>query len=233
MPNFLIAIIVVVGGLWLIRKAAKMSPQAASGFAYKAGGVAVIGFSAMLALRGQMQLAVPVFLFGAGLIGKNAAFPNGFKWPGAKSTGQKSRVATSVLSMELDHDTGTMDGDVLQGPSRGKRLSQLNDGELRSLHQLSQSATDQSQALLEAWLDRNRDDWRNAWQAGGKAADTRSGAMSRDEARAILGVKPDATQDEVRAAHRRLMKDFHPDKGGSDYLAAKINAAKDVLLNGA
>lgn len=56
------------------------------------------------------------------------------------------------------------------------------------------------------------------------------GAMSSAEAYAVLGLKPGASADDVRAAHRRLMKDFHPDKGGSDYLAVKINQAKDLLL---
>ena len=54
--------------------------------------------------------------------------------------------------------------------------------------------------------------------------------MTRDEAFAVLGLKSGASADEIRAAHRRLMKDFHPDKGGSDYLASKINEAKDALI---
>jgi curved DNA-binding protein CbpA len=54
--------------------------------------------------------------------------------------------------------------------------------------------------------------------------------MNRDEALAVLGLKNGATADTIRAAHRRLMKELHPDRGGSDYLAAKVNQAKDVLL---
>ncbi|MFT3671986.1 DnaJ domain-containing protein [Aestuariivirga sp.] len=227
--QFLIALAVVVGGLWLIRKAAKMPPQAARNFAQKLGGGAIIAFAGLLTLRGQMQIAIPMFLFGAGLIGKTSAFPNGFSW-GGKSRGQKSRVATTLLTMELDHDSGTMDGEVLNGPSKGRRLSQLNETDLRAFHLLCTGSGDQSRALFEAWLDRNKPEWRGAWGQGGAAAQSSSGPMSREEALAVLGLKTGASEEEIRAAHRRLMKDFHPDKGGSDYLAAKINAAKDKLL---
>jgi DnaJ domain len=229
MPSFLIAIAVVVGGLWLIRKFGKMSPTASRGFVQKLAGGGIIAFSGLLALRGQMTIAVPVFLFGAGLLGKSAIFPNGFGWPGGKSGGQKSRVATALLAMELDHDTGGMDGEVLAGPAKGKRLSAMNDEQLRALHTLSTAQRDQSRALLEAWLDRHKGEWRAMWGSA-SAAPSNSGPMSKDEAYAVLGVKVGASEDDVRAAHRRLMKEFHPDKGGSDYLASKINAAKDVLI---
>jgi DnaJ family protein C protein 19 len=74
-----------------------------------------------------------------------------------------------------------------------------------------------------------------AWPGGPQPSQSsppsqRRTAMSRDEALSVLGLKAGATADEVRAAYKRLMKDFHPDRGGSDYLAAQINQAKDVLL---
>ena len=68
-------------------------------------------------------------------------------------------------------------------------------------------------------------------EARGSSPGPSSGGMNEEEARAVLGVGPDATREEIIQAHRRLMQRLHPDRGGSDHLAAKLNAAKDLLLN--
>ncbi len=232
MPQFFIALAIVVGGLWFIRKMARTPQTAMPGFMQKVAGFGIMGLAGLFALRGGMQIAVPMFLFGLGLAGKGSAFPNGFNWGKNKTPGQKSRVATSLLAMELDHDSGGMDGEVLAGTLRGRRLSSLKQDEMMGFHKLCQTAGDQSLPLYEAWLDRAQPEWRAAWGSGPSSNSNASGgAMSRSEAFAILGIKDGASAADIKAAHKRLMKDFHPDKGGSDYLAAKINAAKDVLLN--
>ena len=230
MPNFIIALIVVFGGLWLIRKFAKTSPSQAAGLTRKLAGGALIGVSGLLALRGLSTYAVPLFALGLGMIGQSSVFPNGFPWS-KKSAGQRSRVATGVLAMELDHDSGKMTGQVLTGPFKGARLEEMDPNDLQSLYNHCARASDQSVSLLEAWLDRNNPAWRDTWKGTDKARQSNSGTMSHDEALAVLGLKAGATNDDIKNAHRRLMKDFHPDRGGSDYLAAKINQAKDILLH--
>ena len=235
MPQFLTAIAIVVGGLWLIRKYARATPAQSRAFTQKMSGGGLIAIAGWLAMRGMVQYAVPLFLLGLGLAGKSSifagGFPGGFKWGGKQSPGMKSKVATSLLSMELDHDSGTMTGVVLSGPFQGKQLSDLREEELQTFHGQCQRASDQSLSLYEAWLDRAKPEWRKAWgNTGGGRAKPSSGAMSREEALAVLGLKQGATEDEIRAAHKRLLKEFHPDKGGTDYLAAKINTAKDTLL---
>ena len=229
MPNFVIALIVVFGGIWLIRKFAKTSPSQAAGLTRKLAGGGLIALSGLLALRGLSQFAVPLFAVGLGMIGQSAVFPNGFPW-NKKSDGQKSRVATGILAMELDHDSGKMTGRVISGPFKGTSLEEMNPADLQSLYDYCARASDQSISLLEAWLDRNKPEWRDTWTGRDKAKQAGTGAMSRDEALSVLGLKAGATNEDIKNAHRRLMKDFHPDRGGSDYLAAKINQAKDILL---
>lgn len=228
MPNLIIAAVIVFGGLWLIRKLARIPAGQTAILVRKIAGGAIIAFSGLLALRGQASIAAGLFLFGLGLIGQGAVFRDGFPW-NRKSAGQKSRVAASQLAMELDHDSGAMDGEILAGPLKGRKLSRLSAVELKQLHLQCRTANDQSLALLEAWLDRTQAEWRGAWGESRKASAS-PGSMSRQEAYAVLGLKTGASAEDIKAAHKRLMKEFHPDRGGSDYLAAKINTAKDVLL---
>jgi len=152
---------------------------------------------------------------------------------GAPPPGQTSDVATRYFRMVLDHDSGTLSGEVTRGRLAGRSLGELGLPDLLEL--LEECADDpQSVSVLQAYLDRAHPDWRST--AGGGAGGAENGApphqagMTVDEARAILGVGPEATEEEIKQAHRALMQKVHPDRGGSTYLAAQINRAKDVLL---
>jgi len=159
--------------------------------------------------------------------------------PGASGagTGQNSTVQSTYLRMVLNHDTADMDGEVLEGQFKGRWLRELKLEQLLSL--LSECQHDQdSQALLMAYLDRQHENWREEATDQARYEERRqseaspgAGKMSRQEACEILGLDANATEKEIVQAHRRLMQKVHPDHGGSTYLAAKINLAKDVLLN--
>ncbi len=150
---------------------------------------------------------------------------------GQPSSGQTSTVESRFIRMTLNHDSGDIDGEVLAGQFAGKKLNQL---ELDALLQLLNECQDdeESVALLQAYLDRvHGDTWQQ--QAGEQArrqTAAPSGEMSRDEALQVLGLSDGAGEDEIVEAHRRLMQKLHPDRGGSSYLAAVINQAKDTLL---
>jgi DnaJ-domain-containing protein 1 len=144
--------------------------------------------------------------------------------------------------MELDHDTGRMDGRVRRGPFQGRTLSEMSRQELLELLADCRGADAQSVPVLEAFLDRQfGPDWREEASAAGTAGgggDRTSGAqaggsgrMTVEEAYSMLGLQPGADAESIKQAHRRLMMKLHPDHGGSDYIAAKLNEAKDLLLN--
>jgi hypothetical protein len=203
----------------------------------------MLGAAAAASLGYLPRGLLPFNLFGSGGLFGGRGLGSG--WQRARTgnddldgrggdAGQRSTVETGWLRMQLDHATGRMDGDVLQGRHAGRRLSSLSFEELILLLRDCQSHDNQAAALLEAYLDRSiGEDWRERatqGHAGDAESPAASGAMTREQAWDVLGLRPGASDDEIRAAHRRLMKKFHPDQGGSTYLAAQINRAKDLLL---
>ncbi len=147
------------------------------------------------------------------------------------SVGQTSDVETDYFSMTLDHDSGQMSGTALKGAFAGRILDDLVLDELLTLFEECLAADEKSAQVLEAYLDRSRHaGWRDAMDARGAGGQAGAAPMTIAEAREILGVGEDAKTDEIKAAHRDLMQRNHPDRGGSTYLAAKINLAKELLL---
>lgn len=151
-----------------------------------------------------------------------------------KSPGKRSSVRTAALEMELDHDSGRMEGIILAGRFEGRVLGTMNLVDLLELRTELEADSDSLQ-LLEAYLDSRFPVWREDAKAnadGGPRHPQSAGGMTEEEAYEILGLQPGAAAAEIRKAHRRLMQRVHPDLGGSSSLAARINQAKDVLLRG-
>jgi hypothetical protein len=147
--------------------------------------------------------------------------------------GTSSTIETHFFRMSLDHGTGDMQGTVLTGKYSGRDLRELGLSELFWLWRECQKDP-QSLAVLEAYLDRvHGSAWRDRFdQEADAKVRAPSSPMSREEAFAILGLEPGASAIEIKSAHRRLMQRVHPDHGGSNYLAARINQAKEFLLDG-
>lgn len=190
------------------------------------GGAALLIAAVGLALARQFALALP-----AGMMAITLLRRAGTARRATPRSGGVSEVRTDALLMRLDHDSGEMDGEILTGPLAGRMLSDLDAAELRDLAEEFEADPD-SLGLLLAYIDRvgagdagPRDERADEPEAPGAG----DGPMSAAEALRILGLKPGASIDEIRAAHRRLMKKVHPDLGGSNALAALINAAKARL----
>jgi hypothetical protein len=150
----------------------------------------------------------------------------GFSSPG---TARRTEVRTAFLQAWIDHGTGDVGGTVLTGRFAGRTLDRLSDGELLDLHEECRNDAD-SLRVMEAYLDRRLNvDWRTARQPPPRGPHT---DMTRAEALAVLGLAEGASEEEIKAAHRRLIRRTHPDAGGTADLAARINRAKDVLVGG-
>jgi len=149
---------------------------------------------------------------------------------GKGGAGQSSDVETRFLRMALDHATGQMTGQVLEGVYAGRTLDSMSVNELVDLLKTCRAEDQPSAQVLETYIDRTHPDWRQATQDDGKGAGSGAGPMTRAMALEILGLGESAGEQEVKDAHRRLIAGLHPDHGGSTYLAAQINRAKDVLV---
>lgn len=155
--------------------------------------------------------------------------PFGGLGSGSPGGGGTSQASSRFLDMTLNLEDGSMSGHVKEGRFAGRALDSLGDDEALELWQEVSDDAD-SLRLLETWLDRNRPEWRDRVEAEDHAPPADRGPMTRREALEILGLEEGATDDDVKAAHRRLMTQVHPDRGGSTWMAAKLNEARQLLL---
>jgi len=235
MPAFLAGLAVLVLLVVGVRLLATANPTKLAVTLRKTGGFVLLAVAALLLARGALPLAIPLAVFGLTLLGLPVRhwFGGSLGDRAQKTPGQTSGVRTEGLAMELDHDSGDMEGRCLKGRFAGRMLSSLSDDELFQLLAELRANDQQGALLLEAYLDRRLPDWRDRDREQATKQEPRPaghGRMSAKEAYDVLGLPPDATDDDIRAAHRKLMMKVHPDQGGSDYLAARINEAKDLLL---
>jgi hypothetical protein len=143
----------------------------------------------------------------------------------------QSAIQTEHLSATLDHASGHIDGEVINGPHKGWLLSELSLSELEALLAHYTSEDEESAELLQAYLDQRMQKASEAEEERNDAQREAAADSTRAEALATLGLSEGATEEEIVAAHRSLIQKLHPDRGGNDFLAAKINQAKDILLN--
>lgn len=192
-------------------------------------GLLLVFVGLLLLFVRQLLLGAPLAMVGLLLIFGPARSWQGVGRSRSRSSGRTSRVRSRYIQMEMDHRSGDLRGDVIAGAHSGRQLSELSLEQLLELRLVCEREDPEGAALLDAYLDAVHPAWREA--AGvGEAAATAAMSMDRAAALEVLGLDENASEDDIRDAHRRLMKKLHPDQGGSTYLATQINAAKETLL---
>jgi hypothetical protein len=236
MPQLIAGLFALYILLWAIRQFGRITPASAAKI-MRGGGLAV-GVTAvlLLLLRGGLGLAgmLASMLFANALRGGRNPFSTLMGAAGWDRSKPRESIARSAsIDMRLNQETGRMSGAVTAGPFAGQALDQMTRTECLKVYRYCEGDDPEGAALLEAYLDRRFPAWRQAEQGDGdaRARSWGSGALTRDEAYEVLGLPKGAGREEIVAAHRSLMKKLHPDYGGSTALAARVNQAKDVLLD--
>jgi DnaJ-like protein len=238
MPTLIAGAVAVFVFYMLLQMFRAANPAALARALKMVGGVVALAVAAFVGVKGELAVAIPLGIFGAGLLGWSPRAMQGLGNIGGlfgglgsqRSAGQASTVRSQFLEMTLDHDSGVLTGRIVAGPYAGQSLDAFG---LSQLAAMIPNLDGESTALLESYLDRRFPAWRQNAQsdaAGGQRRAASSGKMTDEEAYQILGLQPGAGRDEIGRAHRALMKKLHPDQGGSTYLAARVNEAKDTLL---
>lgn len=199
------------------------------------GGATALFAIALLLTRPRLALiaitgivVVRLFLSILSHLGSNASRTSGY----TNAPHASSSVNTQWLHATLDHDSGNMDADIVDGPFTGQKLSNLTTIELLNLYALmAQGNAHDSMQIVEAFLDANHAHWRELAGDGESQRDAGGSVASRARALEILGLDDSADTQAIIAAHRRLIRAVHPDRGGSSYLAAQLNQARDLLLD--
>jgi hypothetical protein len=235
-PRLILLVAVLAAIYFLLRRAQAMPPHKRRAEYIKLGlGIALVAtiilaatgrmhwigaaFAGLLvAARQLLPLALRLFPMLASLRGKSAP-----------AAGQTSTVETALLRMQLDHDSGALQGEILKGAFQGWRLADMDRQQLEQFFAYCRSEDADSLQLLDSYLQQRFPG--DAFSGGQyQAGPSSRNSMGHAEALAVLGLNDEATREDIIIAHRKLIQKLHPDRGGNDYLAAQINQAKDLLL---
>jgi len=238
LPWLILAIAVIVGFYLVARWWVQADPRQLLRALRWTGAVIGLVLLAFIVLSGRWNWLPALLFFGIPWLSRFRTINTMRKNARGPRSGQSSQITTRFVRMELDHDSGEMTGEVTDGRFSGRGLDQMNLGELIELWRECAAEDEQSRLVLENYLDRGHPEWRSVAGAGprdeapGGRSDSpwKTTGMSAGEACEILGVAKGATSEDIESAYRRVMKSAHPDHGGSDWMAAKVNQAKDILL---
>lgn len=215
----------------MIRKYQKAPPEERRSWLIKI----VLSVVVIAVIVGAMTGRVPII---AGIVAAGATLAKfGLRWglPLAKmwfaKSGGNARFKSQHLNITVNFASGQVAGEIIDGEFKGQSLANLSEDTLSQLLTAFQQKDKKSYYLLAAYMrSRGFHQHQQSQQQNANSAHASDGKITVDEALEILNLEPMPTKKEVISAHRKLMSKLHPDKGGSDYLAARVNEAREVLL---
>ena len=236
MPRLLLLLAIIAVAYILLRRAQAMPPHKRRAEYIKLGLGIVVVATLFLAATGRMNWIGAAFA-GLLVVARQGlplllrVFPmlKHLRNKGAPTAGQNSTVETALLRMDMDHDSGALQGEILKGFFKGWRLTDMDRQQLQQFFAYCSSEDADSLQLLDSYLQQQFPGEKFC-SGERQSAPESSNAMGRSDALAMLGLSREATEEDIIAAHRKLIQKLHPDRGGNDYLAAQINQAKDLLL---
>lgn len=199
------------------------------GWKFAIGGLIIISLLAVATGRMHWLGGALALLIGAAKFGATALFRF---WPLLRATGRDAVFRTAHLEVRFLVKTSQLEGRVIKGLYEGELLHAMSTQQLQELAQAYQEQDKKSYYLVQVFLQRAgaagaQQQYENRDKSGGGFPSS----PTREEALLILGLSGNPDKGEIVAAHRKLIQKLHPDRGGNDYLAARINQAKDVLLS--
>lgn len=226
MVPVILGIIALALVLWLAKSYVKADPTLLKRYGRKVGGYAAFAVAALLVFRGRIDGALLLAGLGGWLLGIRIPILPWYQ--GSPSP------HTRTLWLDISFGArGAIEGQVINGPFAGRDLSHLTDDDLFILLDKLMTQDPEGYELFKTYLDRRLPRWRETAQGHAHTRERRPGAtipMTEQEAYDVLGLKMGASEEEIREAHRALLRKIHPDHGGTDWLATRINMARDVLL---
>ena len=236
MPRLILAVAIIATLVYITRRINRLPPKARKKAFVQLGLTVTVLFVLFLTVTGRLHW-IGAALTGALVLIRQLLpliirfIPTwlSYRGPSIGSTSSKtSTVASRFVRMNLDHETGKMSGQVLEGEFEHWELDEMERAQLESLLSYCSKNDPDSARLLESYLTQRFPD--ESFENQQPYSES-SSQMQRAEALSILGLEGEPDSEAIVNAHRHLMQKLHPDRGGNDYLAAKINQAKDVLLS--
>lgn len=198
-------------------------------FAIKAAVYAVIAILIIAVLTGRIHWlgavaagVLGVLKFGLGTL---LRFGPVLRVLGKNKSMRNPVFTTAHIKVEFHLNDGSFSGEIISGTFAGKAIQELSEDEINTLLNEYKNSNKRSHYLLLIASKRVSDTRFDETSANASSND-----MQIEEARMTLGLDTHFDIEAVEKAHKRLIQKLHPDRGGNDYLAARVNQARDTLL---